>query len=195
MVQSTFQHWTYKQDTITFLWINLPYQKQHSTHLLANMNIWKYPSDLYKPQCILPKTHDRHLKGYHLHHCLPRWHHHLQQNSRRTSYSHSTSLQEITDSTSLHETQQMSFFHQGNTVARTHSQHKRHLTTSIKKSSYQQYACTKNTQTGTCTFLGLVRYYGKFIRNFAENSKTTVDTLNPASKQHSIGHQLIIMLS
>ena len=31
----------------------------------------------------------------------------------------------------------------------THSQHKRHLTTSIKHSSYQEYATTKNAQTDT----------------------------------------------
>ena len=48
----------------------------------------------------------------------------------RTAEEHLTHIQkvfgEIKASTSLNETQQMSFFHQGNTVPRTHSQHKWH---------------------------------------------------------------------
>ena len=38
-------HWTYKQDTITFLWMNPPSQKQHSTHLSANTNMSNYLLD------------------------------------------------------------------------------------------------------------------------------------------------------
>ena len=40
--------------------------------------------------------------------------------------------------------------HQGNTVPRTHPQHQRHLSTTIKNSSNQKHASTKDVQTSTC---------------------------------------------
>ena len=74
-----------------------------------------------------------------------------------TAEEHLTHIQQVfkktKDSTPLNETQQMLFFSPMKIPEpRTHSQHKRHLTTSIRNSSYQEYASTENAQTGMCFF-------------------------------------------
>ena len=40
----------------------------------------------------------------------------------------------------LHEVQQMSFLHQGNTILMTHSQHQGHLTITFKNTGYADHA-------------------------------------------------------
>ena len=61
----------------------------------------------------------------------------------------------------------MPFIHKGDPVPGTHSQHQRHQTSTIKNQSHEQHASTKNSQK-VWAFLGLIRYYRKFIRNFAK---------------------------
>ena len=64
----------------------------------------------------------------------------------------------------------MSFFYQGNTVTRTHPQHKRHLTTHIKLQAIKNIPPPKMHKQ-VHAFLGLVGYYRKFIRNFVKTPK------------------------
>ena len=54
----------------------------------------------------------------------------------------------------------MSLLHKRNSIFRTHSQHKGHLTITFKNTSQQ-----------VCAFLGLIGYYRKFIKNFAKIAK------------------------
>ena len=70
----------------------------------------------------------------------------------------------------INETQQVLLLCQRDPVPWTHPQHHRHQITTIKDSSHQQHAPTK-TAKQVCTFLGLVRYYRKFIKDFVKMAK------------------------
>ena len=91
----------------------------------------------------------------------------------RTAEEHLTHIQQFLEKLqTAHLSMKLSkcHFYQRNTVPRTHSQHKLHSTTSIRNPAYQKYASTK-TPKQVCTFLGLVGYYRKFIKNFAKIAK------------------------
>ena len=64
----------------------------------------------------------------------------------------------------------MPFLHKGDPVLWTHFLHQRHQTSTIKNPSHKQHAPPKTAQQ-VCAFLGLIRYCGKFIKNFAKMAK------------------------
>ena len=73
-------------------------------------------------------------------------------------------------SQALHETEQVSFLLQGNTVPRTHFEHNRDTTITLKNMSYSTNATPHYTKTSS-SILGLVGFYQKFIKNFAKIAK------------------------
>ena len=73
----------------------------------------------------------------------------------------------------INVTQQMPLLCQRNPVPWTHPQHHRHQTTAIKNMHQPK------TAKPVCTFLGLVRYYSKFIKDFTKNGQTT-NLINPS---------------
>ena len=120
---------------------------------------------------IFPRTYDRYLKTFHLHHYLLRLHHHLQQNSRRTSYSYPTSFWEIKDSTSLNETQEMSIFFTREKQYLGHILSTNGIWPLPSKTWAIKTMHPPKIPKQACTFLGLVGYYRKFIKNFAKIAK------------------------
>ena len=64
----------------------------------------------------------------------------------------------------------MSFFLQGYPILRTHFEHKRDLTTTIKTQAIQQMQ-PPTTPKQVQAFLDLVGYYRKFIKSFAKIAK------------------------
>ena len=64
----------------------------------------------------------------------------------------------------------MPLLHKGNTVFKTHSQHQGHLTITFKTQAIQTMHPPK-TPKQVCTFLGLVGYYRKFIKDFMKIAK------------------------
>ena len=62
------------------------------------------------------------------------------------------------------------FFTKGDPVPWTHPLHQRYQTSTIKNPSDIQHTSTK-TAKQVCAFLGLIRYYRKFFRNFAKMAK------------------------
>ena len=70
----------------------------------------------------------------------------------------------------LIEVQQMSLLYKRNTIFRTHSQHQGHLTIAFKTQATQNMHPPRMPKQ-VHAFLGLVRYYRKFIKNFAKIAK------------------------
>ena len=96
----------------------------------------------WQSSCILSRIDDWHSEGFQLCNSLFRQYHNIQQNSRRISITHQNGIQETPFSKTFNETQQVSIFLQGNPVFRTHFEHKRDLTTTIKNTSDSTNAAT-----------------------------------------------------
>ena len=109
--------------------------------------IWIHQSTFqtHTGTCIFSGTHDRSLKGFSFCYCLLGWHNHLQQDSRGICILHQTSFWKITECSLINGMQQMPFLHQRDPVPWTHPQHHRHQTATIKNSSHQQHAPTRNS--------------------------------------------------
>ena len=144
---------------------------QDSVHFTI-WKIWIHQRTLqtHTSTYILSGTHDRCLEGLAFHYILPWWHNNFQQDSRGTPLPHQASFQKITECSLFNETQQMPLLCQRDPVPWTHPQHHRHQTTTIKTQAINNMHPPK-TAKQVCTFLGLVRYYRKFIKDFAKMAK------------------------
>ena len=158
----TFQPWIFKQDITTFHWMNLWYL--NSFHFTI-WKIWIHQSTLWTHTSthLFSGTHDRCLKGFSFCCCLFGWYNHLQQDSSRPPILHQTRFWKIMKCSFISETQQMPLLCQRDPIPWTHAQHHRHQTTTIKDSAINNMHPPK-TAKQVCAFLGLVRYYRKFIR-------------------------------
>ena len=103
-------------------------------------------------------------------------------NSRRTSRPHKTCFHKTQKCTPVNETQQMSLFHKGNLVFRSHTKHKGDKATTNKKTQAIQNMLPPKMSKQVHGFLGLVGYYRKLIKNFCKNSKTS-DIINTSTSQ------------
>ena len=88
----------------------------------------------------------------------------------------------------------MSLLCQRDPVPWSHPQHHRHQTTTFRDSSHQQHAPTK-TAKQVHAFLGFVRYYRKFIKNFAKMAKPlTLLTHHKAKFEWTPTHHTAFMM-
>ena len=81
----------------------------------------------------------------------------------------------------LHEVKQMSLLFQRDSIFRTHSKHKGHLTITFEDASHPENASTNNTQTGSC-LPWISRLLQKIHQTFHKNSQTFNTTDMPASE-------------
>ena len=83
---------------------------------------------------------------------------------------------------------------QRDSIPCTHPQHHRHQTTTTEDSNYQQHAPIK-TAKQVHTFLGLVRYYRKFIKDFAKMAKSlTLLTCHKAKFEWTPTNHTVFMM-
>ena len=81
----------------------------------------------------------------------------------------------------LHEVKQMSLLFQRDSILRTHSKHKRHLTITFEDASHPENAPTNHTQTGSC-LPQFSRLLWKIHQKLCKNSQTFNTTDMPASE-------------
>ena len=144
-------------------------EKQPSLHHFGNMDTWKY---LWTPTStsLLPGTHDWCLKGFpftitYLDDII------IFSRAAKEHLDHIRQVfKKLWKCSFIDETQQMSLLCKRNPVSWTHTQHHMHQTTANEDPSHQQHASTENAKQ-VHAFLGLVRYYRKFIKNFARIAK------------------------
>ena len=165
--------------------INLGFMSQISLHPMGwvintqnrlHFTIWKIwicqiTLWTHTDSCIFLGIHDRCLEGFSFCYCLLGWYNHLQQDSRGTPRPHQASFQKTMGCSLINETQQKWLLHQRDLVPWTHPQQHRHQTTTIKKTQAINNIHPPKTAKQVCAFLGLVRYYRKFINDFTKMAK------------------------
>ena len=166
---NTSQPWIYEQDNTTCHWMGHQYPKQPSLYHSDNMNTSKYPSDSYKHLHIFRKSWQVSWR-ISLCYCLLGWYNHLQQDSRGTPRQHQAGFQKLWIANLSMKLSKCHFLTK-------EIQYLGHIlsTTDIRPLPLKTQAINDmhppKTAKQVCAFLGLVRYYRKFMKDFAKMAK------------------------
>ena len=140
------------------------------TSLFGKYKYTKVPFGLMQTPAYLPRTHDRYLKGFLFHHHLYRWHHYLQQNGRRTLNHIKHDLEKLRNAHLSMKLSKCHFFTK-------EIQYLGHIlsTKGIRPLPSKTQAINNmhppKTAKQVYTSPGFIRYYRKFIKNFAKMPK------------------------